>query len=135
MKLVNLYKFQKDQSIIQRLLDLSEDTDSTVRFQVALTLGEIKPTTSVNAALEKIYINGHKDKWTRKAVLSSLRTKEVLFIKAISQKVPPTYLQELFQLTASRISQPVNLEILIKSVLNTDWKNDEKNRGKYFILL
>ena len=116
----------EDQSIIQRLLDLAEDTDSTVRFQIALTLGEIKPTTSVNTALEKIYINGHKDKWTRKAVLSSLRTNEVSFIKAISKKVPPTYLQELFQLTASRISKPVDLDILIRSILNSDWKNDKK---------
>ncbi|MEE2614074.1 MAG: PVC-type heme-binding CxxCH protein [Verrucomicrobiota bacterium] len=116
----------EDQTVIQRLMDLAEDPDSTVRFQLALTLGEIKPTIPVNAALEKIYINGHKDEWTRKAVLCSLKGNEVSFTKAITQKVPPIHLQELFQLTASRITEPVDLDILIKMVLNSDWKNDKK---------
>ena len=116
----------EDQTIIQRLINLADDPDSTVRFQLALTLGEIRPAMSMNTALEKIYINGHKDEWTRKAVLCSLRANEVQFTKSLSQKVLPIHLQELFQLSASRISESVDLDILIKTVLNSDWKNDEK---------
>ena len=116
----------EDQTLTQRLLKLTGDPDSTVRFQLALTLGEIKPTTSVKNALEEIYINGHKDEWTRKAVLCSLKENEVSFIKAIALRVPPIYLQESFQLTASRIDDPMDLDILIKMVLNADWKNDKK---------
>ncbi|MEC9331812.1 MAG: PVC-type heme-binding CxxCH protein [Verrucomicrobiota bacterium] len=116
----------EDQTVIQKLMDLAEDPDSTVRFQLALTLGEIQPTISVNTALEKIYINGYKDEWTRKAVLCSLKENEVSFTKTITQKVPPVHLKELFQLTASRIAEPVDLAILIKMILNSDWKNDKK---------
>ena len=116
----------EDQTVIQRLMELAKDPDSTVRFQLALTLGEIKPTTSVNAALEKIYINGHKDEWTRKAVLCSLKGNEVSFTKSIAQRVPAIYLQELFQLTASRITKPMDLDFLIKTALNSDWENDKK---------
>ena len=116
----------EDQAIIQKLLKLAKDPDSTVRFQLALTLGETKPTPLIRNALEMIYFKGHKDQWTRKAILCSLREAAVPFTTKLSQRIPPAYLLELFEFSASQITNPTDLKLLIETILNSPWENGEK---------
>ena len=117
-----------DQLIHHKLVDLAKDTDSTVRFQLALTLGKAEPTPSVQSALETIYLKGHQDEWTRKAVLCSLKGGEINFTSKMAQSIPPAHLEELFELSASRIEKTTDLENLIKTTLGASWKNNEKVR-------
>jgi putative membrane-bound dehydrogenase-like protein len=115
-----------DQLIHHKLVDLAKDTDSTVRFQLALTLGKAEPTPSVQSALETIYLKGHQDEWTRKAVLCSLKGDEVKFASSMITRIPPAYLQELFELSASRIENKTDLQNLIITTLGASWEKDEK---------
>ena len=115
-----------DQLIQQKLVDLAYDTDPTVRFQLALALGKVEKTPSVQGALQKIYFKGHKDDWTRKAVLCSLRGDQVELALNMANRIPPAYLEELFELSASRIESETDLKKLINTILGASWENDEK---------
>ena len=41
-------------------------------------------------------------------------------------RIPPSYLDELFEISASRLKNETDLKILIGITLNTNWKKDEK---------
>ena len=118
--------FIKNPLIQKKLIDLADDTDPTVRFQVALTLGKIEATPSTHRALQGIYLSDHKDMWTRKAVFCSLKENEVEFTRSMVDRIPPSYLNELFEISASRLKNETDLKILIGITLNTNWKKDEK---------
>ena len=64
--------------------------------------------------------------WTRKAVFCSLKENEVEFTRSMVDRIPPSYLDELFEISASRLKNETDLKILIGITLNTNWKNDEK---------
>ena len=115
-----------DQLIQQKLVELANDTDPTVRFQLALTLGKVENSSSAQEALQSIYFKGHKDEWTRKAVLCSIKGDEVEFARKTANRIPPAYLEELFELSASRIENEIDLKNLINTILEASWKNDEK---------
>lgn len=55
-----------------KLLQLADDPDPRVRFQLAFTLGELKSPDRI-PALAKIALRDGEDKWVRSAVLSSVR--------------------------------------------------------------
>ncbi|WP_164103558.1 PVC-type heme-binding CxxCH protein [Candidatus Laterigemmans baculatus] len=57
--------------LLDRILQLAEDPDPRVRFQVAFTLGETDDPRRL-AALAKIAVRDVADPWTRPAVLSSI---------------------------------------------------------------
>ena len=118
--------FIRDPLIQKKLIDMADDTDPTVRFQVALTLGKIEATPSTHRALQSIYLSDHKDMWTRKAVFCSLKENEVEFTRSMVDRIPPSYLDELFEISASRLKNETDLKILIGITLNTNWKKDEK---------
>lgn len=56
---------------LQRIVDLADHPDARLRFQVALTLGEV-PGEDLSEPLTKILLAGLQDPWTRRAVASSL---------------------------------------------------------------
>ncbi len=79
-----------------RILNLADDPNARVRFQCALTLGELQ-NPKVIPALAKIAERDMKDRWTRAAVLSSIngRALELLtellpVAKRISQRAERT---------------------------------------------
>jgi len=86
-----------------RVLALAEDPDPRVRFQAALTLGEFN-LPSVPAALRTILLADHASRWTRLAVLSSLRSgaDQLLISLLPDQRLDPVVLRELSDLAAAR---------------------------------
>jgi len=58
-------------ALLDRVLELSEDPDATVRFQAAFSLGESRDERAA-AMLARLLRSGTADKWLRSAVLSSL---------------------------------------------------------------
>jgi putative membrane-bound dehydrogenase-like protein len=69
------------------LLALADDADSHVRFQCALTLGEINDARIISA-LAKIAARGMADRWTRAAVLSSIGSRADAFLRAFLAIAP-----------------------------------------------
>jgi putative membrane-bound dehydrogenase-like protein len=65
----------KSKQLRDRVLALAEDGDARVRFQVALTVGQLKDSRA-GAALTKILLRDHAYRWSRVAALSSLATGE-----------------------------------------------------------
>ncbi|MFN4257807.1 MAG: PVC-type heme-binding CxxCH protein [Gemmataceae bacterium] len=61
----------KSASLRQQVLELAEDTDARLRFQVALSLGEWNDDRIV-PALAAIALAGAEDRWTRYAVASAI---------------------------------------------------------------
>ena len=118
--------FIRDPMIQDKLIGLANDTDPTVRFQLALTLGKIDPTHSTQLALQSIYLNDHRDTWIRKAVLCSLKVDEFEFTRNMANKVSPIYLEELFEISARRLKNEIDLKNLISITLNKGWANDDK---------
>ena len=62
-----------------RLFELADDSDARVRFQCALSLGEMTDFRVIRP-LARIALRGLDDKWTRAAVLSSIAGQEELFL-------------------------------------------------------
>src|SRR5690606_22819006 len=60
-----------NEKLASRILNLADDPDPRVRFQTALTLGELQSAEAVSA-LAKIAERGMTDRWTRAAVLSAV---------------------------------------------------------------
>ncbi len=59
----------------ERILSLADDADARVRFQTALTIGYLQhPATA--STLQKILLRDYPYRWTRMAVLSSIRSGE-----------------------------------------------------------
>ena len=63
-------------------LALANDPDARVRFQCALSLGELKEDRTV-PALTKIVMAGLDDKWTRAAALTAITHRERQFLKDV----------------------------------------------------
>ena len=59
--------------LAERILAMASDSSPRVRFQAALTLGQVEHPY-VRQALQSILLNDHQYRWTRVAVLSSLRS-------------------------------------------------------------
>jgi putative membrane-bound dehydrogenase-like protein len=90
----------------QRLLALVADADARVRFQLALTLGELDGA-EVLAGLAKIAEAGSADRWTRYAVASAVPKRagallEILLGAKLSQPSGLLMLQELAALVGAR---------------------------------
>jgi putative membrane-bound dehydrogenase-like protein len=64
----------------QTVLGLADDTDTRVRFQAALTFGQLE-STSVHPALRRIFLADYPHRWSRIAVLSSLKDGERAFLR------------------------------------------------------
>ncbi|MBO61163.1 MAG: hypothetical protein CMO63_04215 [Verrucomicrobiales bacterium] len=118
--------FFGDPLIQKKLISLADDTDPTVRFQLALTLGKMEASASTQRALQSIYFRDHMDMWTRKAVFCSLKENEVEFTRSMVDRIAPLYLEELFEISASRLKNETDLKILISITLNSNWRYDEK---------
>ncbi len=56
------------------LLDLVDDPEITVRYQLAFSLGELPSSASRNQALTRLIVRDLQNPWMRMAVSSSLRT-------------------------------------------------------------
>lgn len=56
----------------QCVMKLSTDSDARLRFQVAMSLGQATPDSTINAVLQRIALHEEADSWTRSAVLSSI---------------------------------------------------------------
>jgi putative heme-binding domain-containing protein len=68
----------------QSILALAADPDTRVRFQAALTVGQLAPEQA-GPALRRILASDHMYRWSRLAVLSSLKDGEQKFLSALLQ--------------------------------------------------
>ena len=68
------------------ILALTSDPSPRVRFQTALTIGSL-PDANSNAALLKILLRDYEFRWTRVAVLSSLRSGAEDFLQSLLSNV------------------------------------------------
>ncbi|MBI4324360.1 MAG: c-type cytochrome, partial [Chloroflexi bacterium] len=69
-------------ALASRVLALAEDADARVRFQCALTLGELDDSRTT-PALAKIAVRDAADRWARAAVLSSAGRRAEAFFKEV----------------------------------------------------
>ncbi len=69
-------------SLQDKILALAEDENPRVRFQAALSIGQFEHSAS-SAALRKILVHDYAFRWSRLAVLSSLRPGQELFFVAL----------------------------------------------------
>ncbi len=83
-------RLAKTPAFAERLFALASDPDSHVRFQCALTLGEIDEAHIV-PALAKIAALAPEDRWTRAAVFSSLGTRSAEFLPAFLAVAPKNH--------------------------------------------
>ncbi len=73
-----------------RVLSLADDPDSHVRFQVALSLGEV-PGADIVPALARIAVRQGSDRWTRAAIVCSLTDVSLvsLLLDALAREPSP----------------------------------------------
>jgi putative membrane-bound dehydrogenase-like protein len=63
----------RSQKLSERVIAMADDAHPRVRFQAALTLGEVD-LPEARTALRSILVRDYSERWTRLAVLSSLRS-------------------------------------------------------------
>ena len=108
--------------LLPLVLKLSDDGDARVRFQAALSLGEVESSSIVIEALASIYAHEGSDEWIRRAVLSSIGSKPAILVKplvamwSVPGKATSTKLfsavQELFHLIGTSLDPEPWPEIL-----------------------
>jgi putative membrane-bound dehydrogenase-like protein len=79
--------------LLETIITLAEDTNSRVRFQCALTLGEASDKSAILQPLARIAARDAADRWARAAVLSSITGVEQAFLdEALRQQgAAPAY--------------------------------------------
>ncbi len=75
-------RLAKSAKLAAKVKTLADDTDSRVRFQTALALGELEDS-DVITALAHIAVHEPGDKWTRAGVLSSVGKRSGEFLDAV----------------------------------------------------
>jgi putative membrane-bound dehydrogenase-like protein len=80
-------RFGRSSALKSRALALADDPSPRVRFQCALSLGEINDDTIVQP-LTKIALRDVDEKWTRAATLSAINHREERFLEAVLNSVP-----------------------------------------------
>lgn len=76
-------RLAKSTPLITRVAALADDPDGRVRFQCALSLGEVDDP-AVLEPLVKIALAGSQDRWTRLAVESSIAGRELDFLSRLA---------------------------------------------------
>jgi putative membrane-bound dehydrogenase-like protein len=65
----------------RRLLSMADDRNARVRFQAALTVGQLNAISDVQSALTEVLLRDYSFRWSRLAVLSSLSQDEEKFLR------------------------------------------------------
>jgi putative membrane-bound dehydrogenase-like protein len=81
---------RKQPDVLSRVIQLSEDADLRVRFQVALSLGGVDFDLFVANALASIYSQDADHEWTRHAVLSSVGQDPVQLLVVLAPHLQAT---------------------------------------------
>jgi len=125
IRLVEIHALQEPQ-LIQDLLNLVDDPDAKVRFQLLCTLGSLDHPAIKNGIL-KILVHDIEDKWVQLAALSSMPGKEFELLSTliplleaaategkkqffeqtaavISSSEPSPYLNQLLQLATRKLT-------------------------------
>jgi putative heme-binding domain-containing protein len=66
----------------RRLLSMAYDRNARVRFQAALTIGQLNTASEAQAALAEILLRDYSFRWSRLAVISSLSRDEDKFFRS-----------------------------------------------------
>jgi putative membrane-bound dehydrogenase-like protein len=75
-------RLDKSPELIAAVMPLANDLDARVRFQWALTVGEIKDARAI-PDLAKLAVRDARDRWLRAAVLSSIAGREGEFLREL----------------------------------------------------
>lgn len=94
--------FIKSQTAQTAILATANDNDVRVQFQTALTLGQTKTTTTLNA-LAELAMRHAEDQWFRLAVLSSVNDSAAQFFGLLRTKNPQFENEQLFGQLASLV--------------------------------
>ena len=115
----------------------AEDRDARVRFQAALTLGQIE-FEEARPALTRIYLTDLGFRWSRLAVLSSLAREEVPFVRTVLQcsefqtapvKAQCEALREMTDLVGARTRDAAELTRLLSLLNEPRWPEPLKLAG------
>ncbi len=79
-------RFNRSAELRSRTLALADDPNPRVRFQCALSLGDIKDD-AVIPALAKIAIRDVDEKWTRAAALTAITHREEQFLQVVLKTI------------------------------------------------
>ncbi len=122
-----------NQSVVQTALKLAEDPDALVRFQTALTLGQLNDSQTT-LALAKIAAADHQKPWTVNAILTSAQGRSAEILAAMQNnwnrdRSPPDgetsrLLRQLSECTGAEgnIEQlQVLLQAIVKPNQALDW--------------
>jgi putative heme-binding domain-containing protein len=105
----------------QRILLLADDPSTRVRFQAALTIGQINRADPL-AALRRAFLKDYAHRWTRVAVLSSLRRNEDELLRSLvtdaaftksDSEAEREALRELADLCGARADKPAKMSALL----------------------
>jgi putative membrane-bound dehydrogenase-like protein len=105
----------------QRILSLAGDPSARVRFQAALTLGQIDHPDAF-AALRRVFLKDYAHRWSRVAVLSSLRRNEDEFLRSLvtdaaftksDSEAKREALHELADLCGARADKAIKMSLLL----------------------
>ncbi|WP_165066090.1 PVC-type heme-binding CxxCH protein [Paludisphaera rhizosphaerae] len=77
-------RIKTDRALISNVLPLADDADPMVRFQAALTLGDVNDDPRAMDALTVIARRDSDDRWTRAAVLTSIAGHAPDFLARLS---------------------------------------------------
>ncbi|QDU49707.1 PVC-type heme-binding CxxCH protein [Gimesia panareensis] len=80
-------RLAKDQALKKQVLSLVDSADSTLRFQLAISLGEAGDSGSMVPELAQLMLQGADDSWTRAAVLSSAGDQSVPILKSFLKQL------------------------------------------------
>ncbi len=103
----------KDPGLVPALLNLQDDPDAKVRFQLLCTLGFVN-TPEVNEVRQHLLFKDINDRWVQIAALSAASSQSVALLNAVLEKYDPSVsaYNSLIQLLSGIIGKSQNTAVI-----------------------
>ncbi|QDU05371.1 Cytochrome c [Gimesia chilikensis] len=132
-------RVQESKALRDQLLAMGEDPALKVRYQLAFSLGELKPSMERNAVLASLAMRDGQDQWMELAILSSLAEGAGTVFQRLAgvdtyrqTKMGPRMLTVLARQTGAA-GHPQEMEVVLNSLMK--WSNAQEQQAAVLLTL
>ena len=132
-------RVQESKALRDQLLAMGEDPALKVRYQLAFSLGELKPSMERNAVLASLAMRDGQDQWMELAILSSLAEgagtvfQRLAGVHTYRQTKMGTRMLTALARQTGAAGHPQEMEVVLNSLMK--WSNAQEQQAAVLLTL
>lgn len=132
-------RVQESKALRDQLLAMGEDPALKVRYQLAFSLGELKPSMERNAVLASLAMRDGQDQWMELAILSSLAEgagtvfQRLAGVDTYRQTKMGTRMLTALARQTGAAGHPQEMEVVLNSLMK--WSNAQEQQAAVLLTL